>query len=77
MGFHPPVSLSKSLAEFAPEGAKKFESVFSGGMYGGKNTSRPAAASLSKKALPFLTVSQGDVLHPPAFFAPGGQKTGK
>ena len=37
-----PLSLSKSLAEFAPAGAKKLKSVFSGDMRVGKNTHRPA-----------------------------------
>ena len=34
--------LSKSLAEFAPAGANKVQSIFAGGMYVGKNTSRLA-----------------------------------
>jgi hypothetical protein len=32
----------KSLTEFAPAGANKVKSVFHGGVYGVKNTSRPA-----------------------------------
>ena len=32
----------KSLAEFAPAGANKVQSIFAGGVYVGKNTSRLA-----------------------------------
>ena len=32
----------KSLAEFAPAGAKKMEIIFSGGVYVGENTARLA-----------------------------------
>ena len=34
--------LSKNLAEFAPAGANKVQSIFAGGVYVGKNTSRLA-----------------------------------
>ena len=35
--------LSKSLAEFAPAGANKVKIIFSGGVYVGENTFRPAS----------------------------------
>ena len=35
-------SLSKKLAEFAPAGANKVLTIFTGGVYVGKNTSRLA-----------------------------------
>ena len=34
--------VEKSLAEFAPAGANKVQSIFAGGVYVGKNTSRLA-----------------------------------
>ncbi len=35
-------TVKKSLAEFAPAGANKVQSIFAGGVYVGKNTSRLA-----------------------------------
>ena len=38
----PPRTVEKSLAEFAPAGAKRMEIIFSGGVYVGENTARLA-----------------------------------
>ena len=54
----------KSLAEFAPAGAKKLEIIFSGGVYVGENTARlanvrracPSCAAASRS--PFQTRAQ-------------------
>jgi hypothetical protein len=42
--------LLKSLAEFAPPGANKIKSVFSGGMYVEKNTARPVNVRVVRSA---------------------------
>ena len=51
----------KSLAEFAPAGANKVPSIFAGGMYVGKNTSRlanvRAKASARRRAAAFSNES--------------------
>ena len=39
----------KSLAEFAPAGAKEMEIIFSGGMYVGENTSRLANVRIVRR----------------------------
>ena len=41
----------KSLAEFAPAGAKKMEIIFSGGVYVGENTARLANVRRARCAL--------------------------
>ena len=41
----------RSLAEFAPAGANKVQSIFAGGMYVGKNTSRLANVRAKASAL--------------------------
>ena len=45
MSFHaaPSSDCQKSLAEFAPAGANKVKIIFSGGVYVGENTFRPAS----------------------------------
>ena len=45
MGLHaaPSSDCQKSLAEFAPAGANKVKIIFSGGVYVGENTFRPAS----------------------------------
>ena len=48
----PPGSTAeKSLAEFAPAGAKKMEIIFSGGVYVGENTARLANVRRARRAL--------------------------
>ena len=51
----------RSLAEFAPAGAKKVPSIFAGGVYVGKNTSRlenvRAKASALRRAAAFSNES--------------------
>ena len=42
VGYDGPQTVEKSLAEFAPAGAKKMEIIFSGGVYVGENTARLA-----------------------------------
>ncbi len=42
MGNLPDPDCQKGLAEFAPAGANKVQSIFAGGVYVGKNTSRLA-----------------------------------
>ena len=39
----------KSLAEFAPAGANKVQSIFAGGVYVGKNTSRLANVRIVRR----------------------------
>ena len=62
----PVFPMAKSLAEFAPAGAKIFQSVFSGDMRLGKNTSQPASVRASparecaqRAAIPLQTKALG------------------